>query len=397
MNRDDFSMLDQNIIYFDNGATTFKPKCVVYGINGYYNNYSANAHRGDYDISYKTDVSYEGAREKVSKFINANSKEIVFTSGATESINLVVNGLCSNLLKKDDEVLITYAEHASNVLPWFKLAKTNGVCVNYIELDENHSVSLENVKKAITEKTKVISLAHVTNVIGDIRSIKEICEIAHQKGIIVIVDAAQSIGHIKTDVKDLDCDFLCFSGHKMMGPTGIGVLYGKEELLNQIDPVNLGGGMNESFDSYNEVYLKEIPNRLEAGTPNIAGAIGLGFAIDYINKVGIEVIHEHELELKKYFMMRVKEIPFIKVVNENTNTGIVSFTVDDIFPQDVSYYLNKYNICVRAGNHCAKILKNEIGIKNTIRISFYLYNTYEEIDTFIDVMKDKEKIIREMI
>ena len=397
MNRSDFPMLKQDIIYLDNGATTFKPQKVIDSITEYYTKYSANAHRGDYEISYKVDIAYENARKKVAKFINAKREEIVFTLGATESLNLIVNGFFKNIMEPNDEVLITLSEHASNVLPWFNLANTNGIKVNYIELDQNLHVTLANVKKSITPHTKVISLAAITNVVGDERPIKEICEYAHQHNIFVVVDGAQSVPHTKTDVQEVDCDFLAFSGHKMCGPTGIGVLYAKKELMENIKPVNLGGGMNESFDSVDEVYLKEIPTRLEAGTPNIAGAIGLGASIDYLEAIGLDEIKLYEQKLKKYVVAKLKEIPHIKIVNEECDSGIIAFNVDGIFAQDVAYYLNKYHICVRAGNHCAKILKNAIGVKNTVRISLYFYNTTEELDQLVELLKDKEKIMNEMI
>ena len=397
MHREDFPMLKQDIIYFDNGATTFKPQCVIDAMNDYYSNYSANAHRGDYDISYKVDVNYENTRNKVAKFINANTEEIVFTSGTTDSLNIIVNGFFKQNLEVGDEVLITLSEHASNVLPWFKLAKTNGIIIKYIELDKNLHVTLNNIKKAITPNTRVISLAGITNVVGDERPIKEICEFAHNNNIFVIVDGAQSVPHTKTDVKDLDCDFLAFSAHKMCGPTGVGVLYGKYELLESIEPINLGGGMNESFDSIDEVYLKDVPIRLEAGTQNIAGVIGLGATIDYLNKIGMDNIKIYEIKLKKYLIEKLKNIPHINVVNEECDSGIVAFNVDGIFAQDVAYYLNKYHICVRAGNHCAKILKNAIGVKNTVRISLYFYNTESELDKLVDLLSDKERIISEMI
>jgi cysteine desulfurase/selenocysteine lyase len=399
MNREDFPMLNNtNYIYLDNGATTWKPLPVINKITEYYTKYTANAHRGDYDISLKVDNEYEGARDIVKDFINAKSrKEIVFTSGTTDSLNIIAEGFFKKNLEPGDEIIITESEHASNVLPWFRLAKTNGVIVKYCPLDDNHYVTLNNLKKVITPNTKVISLAMITNVIGDLRPIKEICELAHQNNIFVVVDGAQSVPHIKTDVQDLDCDFLAFSGHKMCGPTGIGVLYGKYELLNELDPINLGGGMNESFDNIDEVFLKPLPTRLEAGTPNIAGAIGLGAAIEYISIIGIEKITEHEQTLRKKLITKLKEIPHINIINEESDSGIIAFNVDGVFAQDVAVYLNKYNICVRAGNHCAKILKNEIGVKNSVRVSLYFYNTYEEIDKMIVLLSDKEKIMREMI
>ena len=384
MNREDFPMLEKDIIYLDNGATTLKPKCVIDAMNDYYSNYSANAHRGDYDISYKVDVAYENTRELVADFINAEKNEIVFTSGCTDSLNMVANGFVRNILKEDDEI------------PWFKIGKDLNVKVKYIELEDLH-ITMDNVKKAITDKTKVISLAGITNVVGDIRPIKEIVKYAHEHNIYVIVDGAQSVPHIKVDVKDLDCDFLCFSAHKMCGPTGVGVLYGKHKLLENLEPTRLGGGMNESFDSIDEVYLKDVPTRFEAGTPNIAGVIGLGETIKYLNNIGMDKIHQKELELKEYLVSKVNTLPHVKIVNGAGESGVLAFNIDDIFAQDVAYYLNKYNICVRAGNHCAKILKNAIGIKNTVRVSLYFYNTKEEIDRLVELLSDKDKIVKEMI
>lgn len=398
MNREDFPMLKQDIIYLDNGATSLKPKCVIDKMTDYYENYSANAHRGDYDISYKVDLEYENAREEIRKFINAKHKEeIVFTSGSTDSLNMIASGFIANLIEADDEILITTSEHASNVLPWFRLAKEYGCRVNFIPLDENLHVTQENVKKSITPKTKVIALAGITNVVGDIRPIKEITKLAHENDIFVIVDGAQSVPHIKTDVQDLDIDFLVFSGHKMLGPTGIGVLYGKKELLDYLEPINLGGGMNESFDSVDSVYLKGLPTRLEAGTPNIAGAIGLGEAVRYINHIGIEKIHEREVALREYLIDKLVLIPHVDIINLEADSGVVAFNVDGIFSQDVAYYLNKYNVCVRAGNHCAKILKNATGVTNTLRVSLYFYNTEKEIDELIELLKNKEKIEEEML
>ncbi|HCY44914.1 MAG TPA: cysteine desulfurase [Firmicutes bacterium] len=398
MNREDFPMLFNNIIYFDNGATTFKPKQVLKKICDYYTEYTANAHRGDYHISLKVDTEYELARNIVQEFINAKERsEIVFTSGSTESLNYIATGFFGNYLEAGDEILITKAEHASNVLPWFRLAKQLDVLVNFIDLDDNHYVTVDNVLKAITPRTKVISLAQITNVIGDIRPIKEICKIAHERGIFVVVDAAQSAPHIKIDVQDLDCDFLAFSGHKLCGPTGVGVLYGKKELLENMEPINLGGGMNESFDTVNDVYLKSLPTRLEAGTPNIEGVLGLGEAINYLNSIGMDKIHEYEMALRKYLVEKLIDIKHIDIINMEADSGIVAFNVDGVFSQDVAVYLDKYNICLRAGNHCAKILKDEVGVKNTCRISLYFYNNYEEIDRLVELLKDKDRIVREMI
>ena len=395
--RYDFPMLRNDIIYFDNGATTFKPDSVIDAITDYYKNYSANAHRGDYTISYKVDVNYENARKKVADFINAEFDETIFTSGATESLNMIINGFFMHLLEPGDEVLITKSEHASNVLPWFKLVNTIGIRVNYIDLDENLHVTMDNVINSITDKTKVISIAGITNVVGDERPIDEICKFAHANNIFVVIDGAQLVPHKKVDVKKSDMDFLVFSGHKMCGPTGIGVLYGKKEFLEKLEPINMGGGMNESFDNPSEVYLKDLPTRLEAGTPNIAGAIGLGAAIDYLNKIGMNNIFDYEKKLKAYLIDKLIKLPYIDIINLESDSGIISFNIDGIFSQDVAFYLNKYNICVRAGNHCAKILKDETGVKNSLRVSLYFYNTYEEIDKLVNLLSDRNKIMKEMI
>ena len=398
MNRDDFPMLKEDIIYFDNGATSLKPKCVIDKMTEYYEKYSANAHRGDYDISFKVDMEYENSRELVREFINAKSKEeIVFTSGTTESLNMIASGFFANLLDAGDEILITTSEHASNVLPWFRLAKDLGCIVNFIPLDENLHVTLDNVKRSVTPRTKVIAMAEITNVIGDIRPIKEITKFAHENDIFVVVDGAQSVPHLLTDVQNSDIDFLAFSGHKMLGPTGIGVLYGKKELLEHLEPINMGGGMNESFDTVDSVFLKGLPTRLEAGTPNIAGVIGLGEAIRYLNKIGMEKIHDREVHLRNYLIEKLLPINHIDIINLEADSGVVAFNVDGIFSQDVAYFLNKYNICVRAGSHCAKILKNATGVVNTLRISLYFYNTESEIDEFVELLKNKQKIENEML
>lgn len=397
MHREDFPMLNQDIIYLDNGATTFKPQCVIDKMNEYYEKYSANAHRGDYSISYKVDVEYENARKTVAEFIGADTDEIVFTSGDTASLNYIATGFFDNLLEPGDEIIITNAEHASNVLPWFRLANKHDLKINYIPLDSNLHVTVENLKIVVTPKTKVIAIAEITNVVGDVRPIKEITDFAHENNIFVVVDGAQSVPHKSVNVKETGVDFLAFSGHKMCGPTGIGVLYAKRELLSNIEPLILGGGMNESFDNENEIYLKEIPHRLEAGTPNIAGAIGLGEAVKYLSNIGMDKIAIYEQKLKEYLTSKLKQIPYINIVNEEADSGIVAFNVEGIFSQDVAYYLNKYNICVRAGNHCAKILKKSIGVKNTVRVSLYFYNTYEELDALVELLSNKDKIMKEMI
>lgn len=388
MHREDFNILKTDIVYFDNGATTLKPYILSEAISDYYNNYSANAHRGDYDISLKVDTMYEKTRELVRKFINARStNEIVFTSGTTDSLNKIIFGYFKDKLKENDEIIITKSEHASNVLPWFELKDSNNIKIKYIELDDL-KVTLDNLKKVVTPKTKVISLAHITNVAGDIRPIKEIIKFAHENNILVIVDAAQSIAHMKVDVQDLDIDFMGFSAHKMYGPTGVGVIYGKEELLNNIKPIIFGGGMNASFSSDGVRIYDDLPQLLEAGTQNIAGVIGFGKIIEYLTNIGMDNIYKHEIELKNYLISELEKIDNIKIYNKHSESGIVAINYVDVFAQDLAIYLNKYHICVRAGNHCAKILKDEIGIKNTVRISLALYNTKEEIDYLIKVLKN---------
>lgn len=398
MNREDFNMLKKNIVYFDNGATTLKPNCVKEAIDDYYDNYTANAHRGDYKTSLVVDDKYEETRSKIKNFINAKeSSEIVFTSGSTQSLNHIIFGYFKNVLQKDDEVLITVSEHASNILPWFILTKEIGIKVKYIELDENYKVTIDNVKKAITNKTKVISIAHITNVVGDIRPIEEISKIAHKNNILLVVDAAQSIAHTKVDVQKMNVDFLVFSGHKMYGPTGIGVLYGKYDLLEKMHPVNYGGGMNALFTKDGYIELREVPIRFEAGTPNIEGVIGLSSAIDYINNIGINNIEQYERELRKYLIDKLKELDFIEIYNSNTDSGAVAFNIKNVFAQDTAIYLDKYNICVRAGNHCAKILSDALKVNNTCRISLSFYNTKEEIDLLINVLKNSKNIYNEIL
>ena len=398
MNRDDFEMLDNNLIYFDNGATTLKPKSVINNIVEYYSKYCANAHRGDYETSQKVDAMYEGVRKKIKEFINAKeTSEIIFTSGATDGLNRIVFGYFKYHLKKGDEVLLTESEHASNILPWFALKEEIGIIIKYIKLNENREVILENVKKAITNKTKVISLAYVTNVIGDIRPMREICEIAHKHGILVVGDGAQSLGHIKTNVTIDNIDFFVASAHKFYGPTGIGFLYGKFDLLNEMKPLSYGGGMNAIYLPNGYMELREVPTRFEAGTQNIAGVIGMGAALDYINKINMNQIIKHEHELKEYLISELKKIDNTIIYNENVVGSIVTFNIKDIFSQDVSVYLDKHHICVRSGNHCSKILNNIFGVDNTCRISLAFYNTKEEIDTLIKVIKNINNIWNEIL
>ncbi len=397
MNREDFLMLNKDIIYFDSGATSLKPYILSETISDYYNNYSANSHRGDYDVSLKVDTMFENTRELVKKYINANStKQIVFTNNTTDSLNKIIFGYFKYKLKENDEVLITKAEHASNVLPWFELAEEIGIKVKYIPLNSELKVTMDNVKKSITPNTKVISIAHITNVVGDKRPIDEIIKYAHKKGIKVVIDGAQSVPHTHIDVKKMNMDFLAFSAHKMCGPTGVGILYVKEDLIDSIKPIIVGGGMNSSFEYSGSKVYNNMPHLLEAGTPNIAGIIGFGSTINYLSKIGINKIEKYIVGLRKYAIEKLKEVPNIIIYNEESEGSIITFNIKDIFPQDLAIYLNKYNICIRAGNHCAKILKEEIGTKNTCRISLYFYNTKEEIDKLASVLKNPN-IINEII
>ena len=399
MNREDFTILrNSNVVYFDNGATTLKPDTVRESIDDYYNKYTSNIHRGDYSNSLKVSELYEECREKVCEYINAShSSEIIFTSGTTGSLNDIILGYFKYKLKNGDEVIISESEHASNVLPWFLLEKELGIIVKYVNLSDKNEVTIENLKKVITDKTKVVSLAHVTNVIGDVRDIKSISKLCHENGILLVVDAAQSIAHTRVDVQDMDIDFMAFSGHKMYGPTGIGVLYGKFNLLQELVPRNYGGDMNAMFTRDGYMELKDLPSRLEAGTPNIEGVLGLSACIDYINNIGINNISRYEHELRDYLVSRLKELDFIKIYNEDNYSTTVAFNINGVFSQDTAIYLDKYNICVRAGNHCAKILKDVFNVANTCRISLSFYNTKNEVDLLINVLKNSKNIWEEIL
>ena len=399
MNREDFTILvNSNMVYFDNGATTLKPNVVRDSINDYYNKYTANIHRGDYSNSLKASELYEECREKVRTFINAaHSSEIIFTSGTTASLNDIIFGYFKYKLKNGDEVIISEAEHASNILPWFVLEKEIGIVVKYVELSDNNEITIENLQKVITSNSRVVSLAHVTNVIGDVRDIKAISKLCHENGMLLVVDAAQSIAHTKIDVVDMDIDFMAFSGHKIYGPTGIGVLYGKFNLLQDLIPRNYGGDMNAVFNRDGYMELKDLPARLEAGTPNIEGVIGLSSAIDYINGIGIDKICTYEHELRKYLINKLSQLDFISIYNKDNYSTTVVFNINGVFSQDSAIYLDKYNICVRAGSHCAKILKDVFNIANTCRISLSFYNTREEVDLLINVLKNSKNIWEEIL
>ena len=391
MNREDFPIINNDIIYFDNSATTMKPKCVVDKMNKYYLEHTSNIHRGEYENSNITNSLYDDVRNIVSKFINCKSNEVVYTAGTTMSINMVVFGFMKNYLKKGDEVILNKSEHASNVLPWIRLSNEIGFKIKYAKLDENYNLTVDNIKSVCNKNTKVISLAHISNVIGDVRDIKSIGDFCKKNNIIFCVDGAQSVPHMKVNFKDNNIDFLSFSAHKMCGPTGVGVLVGKEELLKDMEPIMLGGGMNDSFEEDTYI-LKDSPIKFEAGTPAIAEVIGMGETIKYLESIGMSNIHKYEVELKKYLVNKLKNNQKINIYNEDTDSGIISLNVDGVFAQDLAIYLNHYNICVRAGNHCTKILKDELGIRNTVRISLYFYNTKEEIDKLVEVLNDIDNI-----
>lgn len=395
MHREDFPMLKQDIVYFDNGATSLKPQVMIDSLVDYYSNHTANIHRGDYDAAIRTDALYDQARMVVKDFIHAESlQEIVFTSGMTDGMNRVVFGFMKNKLKAGDEVLISNAEHASCAIPWYVLQKQLGIVVKSVPLDEEHQLTLENIKNSISPRTKVISIAHITNVVGDIRDVEEIGKLAKEHHIYFVVDAAQSVSHVEVDVQKMSADFLVFSGHKMLGPTGVGVLYGKKELLEEMEVLSFGGGMNEFFEADGTYAFREIPVRFEAGTPPIAEVIGLSSAISYIQSIGLDRIHAHEVELKKYLVSELEKIPNIVLYNKSSESGILAFNIRGVFSQDTAVYLNHYHIYIRAGNHCSKMLKDDLNIKNTCRVSMHLYNNKKDVDRLVKALKNSEDIFK---
>ncbi|MBR4830761.1 MAG: cysteine desulfurase [Bacilli bacterium] len=384
MHREDFNILSTDIIYFDNGATSLKPKCVLDSITKYYEEYPMNAHRGDYKLSMLTSNLYERTREKVKEFINANSSnEIVFTSGSTESLNMIINGYFKDKLSSNDEVILSKSEHASLILPFMEL----GVKIKYANLDEDYKLTLDSISKQVTPNTKVIGLSHISNVIGDKRDIKSIIEFAHKNNILVVVDAAQSLGHTLVDVQDMDVDFLAGSAHKMCGPMGVGILYAKEELMKDIKPVYTGGGVTTSF-SEEEIVYKDYPFNLEAGTRNVPGVIALGDTIDYINSIGVKNIEEYVSDLRKYLITKLSKLDNLEIYNSNVEGSTIVFNVKGVFAQDTSLYLDKKNICVRSGDHCDKMLHEVTGVKNTVRVSLYFYNTIEECDKLVEALNN---------
>ena len=380
-------MEDKPLIYFDNAATTFKPQAVIDAVTNYYVNESVNIHRGDYALSHDVSNHFENVRQQVADFIGAQKKEIIFTSGASEALNIVANGYGLKYLKEGDVILTTEAEHASNILPWLNVAKKTGAIVEYIAMDREGRLTIEDVKSALHDKVKVILIAHVSNVLSYINPIQEISKLAHEIGAVVVCDGAQSVAHMPIDVKALDVDFFGFSAHKMCGPTGVGVLYGKYELLEASDPLLYGGGSNARFNTCGDVTLKHSPDKYESGTRNIEGVLGFGAAIEYLNEIGMDKVHEIETELHDYLMAKLKELDNLIIYNPEADTAITAFNVKGIFAQDVAAYLSSFGIACRAGNHCAKILLEVLRTNETLRCSLYFYNTKEEIDTFVDVLK----------
>ncbi len=392
--REDFPMLKttmehQPLIYFDNAATTFKPQSVIDEVVNYYEKECVNIHRGDYELSHTVSKKYDDTRKHIAKFIGANSeKEIVFTSGASEALNLIAQSYGLNNLKKGDVILTTEAEHASSILPWFNVAKKTGAVVEFIEMDSEGKMHLDTIKKSMHNKVKVVVVAHVSNVLGYINPIKEISRLAHEVGAIMICDGAQSVAHMPINVVDLEVDFFCFSAHKMLGPTGVGVLYGKYDKLNGMDPVLFGGGSNSRFNMCGDVILKQAPDKFESGTRNIEGILGFKKAIEYLESIGMETVERVERDLFDYMMEKLKKMDNLILYNPNADTAITAFNVKGIFAQDVAAYLSKFGIGVRAGNHCAKILLEVLGTNETLRASLYFYNTKEEIDKFIEVLSE---------
>ena len=382
------TMQPHPLVYLDNAATTFKPQCVIDAVVRYYTEQTTNVHRGDYEISYQVSEAYEKTREDVARFIHAEPKEIVFTAGASASLNLVAYGYGRKYLKPGDVILSTEAEHASNILPWFKVVEETGAKLEYIPLTEDGRLTLENFRKAMHDQVKIVAVADITNVLGYVAPIEEMTRIAHEHGAIVVCDGAQSVPHTPTDVKAWDVDFLAFSAHKMCGPTGIGVLYGKFELLQKTDPFMLGGGSNARFDMCGNILLKDAPYKFEAGTPNIDGVLGLQQAVRYLENIGMDKIEAYEHELKAYAIEKLKKLDNLILYNPTSPTGIIAFNVKDVFAQDAAGYLNSKGIAVRSGNHCAKILLNVLKTSETIRASLYFYNTKEDVDRFVQACSE---------
>ncbi|PGO48193.1 cysteine desulfurase [Bacillus thuringiensis] len=394
--RKQFPILDQKVngkqlVYFDSAATSQKPIQVIETLERYYKEYNSNVHRGVHTLGTKATDAYEGAREKVRKFINAKSmEEIIFTRGTTTALNTVAASYGLENVKEGDEIVISYMEHHSNIIPWQQVAKKTGATLKYLPLQTDGTISLEDVRQTVTPNTKIVSIMQVSNVLGTINPVKEIGAIAHENGAIMVVDGAQSTPHMKVDVQDLNCDFYALSAHKMCGPTGIGVLYGKKELLNNMEPIEFGGEMIDFVDLQESTW-KELPWKFEAGTPIIGNAIGLGAAIDFLEEIGLDNIEKHEHELAQYALERLSEVDGVTIYGPKHRAGLVTFNIEDVHPHDVATVLDVEGIAVRAGHHCAQPLMKWLKASSTARASFYLYNTKEEIDTFVEsLIKTKE-------
>ena len=397
----DFPLLEnRNIAYLDSGATTQKPIQVIKTIEEFYNKYNANPHRGAYGLSIEATEVYENTRTKIAEFINAKHREeIIFSKNATESLNLIAYSYGMDNLKKDDEVVISIMEHHSNLVPWQKMTKATGSKLNYMYINENFELSDEEIESKITDKTKIVGIAHVSNVLGTINNIKKIIKYAHKKGAIVVVDASQSVPHMKIDVQELDADFLVFSGHKMLAPLGIGVLYGKREILNKMTPFLMGGDMIE-YVYEQETTFAPLPNKFEAGTQNVEGVVGLGAAIDYIQKIGYDKIRELENEVITYARQELSKLDYLTLYltpNEENHSGVISFNIKGVHPHDVASILDSEGVCVRSGNHCAQPLMRFLGIDSTCRASFYFYNTKEDVDRLIHALNKAYDMFKKFI
>ena len=386
----DFPLLEnENITYLDSGATTQKPIQVIKAVEEFYQKYNANPHRGAYSLSVEATEQYENTRTKIARFINAKHREeIIFSKNATESLNLIAYSYGLDNLKKDDEVVISIMEHHSNLVPWQKMTKQTGSKLNYMYINENYEITDEEIESKITDKTKIVGITHVSNVLGTINNVKKIIKYAHKKGAVVIVDASQSIPHMKIDVQDLDADFLVFSGHKMLAPLGIGVLYGKREILNKMTPFLMGGDMIE-YVYEQETTFAPLPNKFEAGTQNVEGVIGLGAAIDYIENLGYNKIQEIEHEVISYARQELSKLDYLTLYttpNEENHSSVISFNINGVHPHDVASILDSEGVCVRSGNHCAQPLMRFLGIDSTCRASFYIYNTKDDVDKLVKAL-----------
>ena len=397
--RDEFPILDQKIngedlIYLDNAASTQKPKSVINAIKDYYENDHSNVHRGVHTLSVRATESYENARAKVAEFLNSpNKHQIIFTKGTTDSVNLIASSV-TNLIQEDDEILITSMEHHSNIVPWQELCKRTGAVLKIIPINENGELMIEEYKNMVSEKTKLISVVHLSNTLGTINPIEDIIEFAKSNDVITVIDGAQAAGHLPIDVQKLDCDFYLFSGHKIFGPTGIGVLYGKEEILNKMDPYQFGGEMILKV-TFEETTYNDLPHKYEAGTPNIAGAVGIGASIDFINGLDRDLAHEHEMSLHDYALEQLEMIEGVRIIGNSKNkSSIISFVVDGIHPHDIGTIINQKGIAVRTGHHCTMPLMDFYGIPGTVRASFSIYNNHSEVDKLIDAIKLAIKMLK---